>query len=197
MALPTSLCPFFPVAILFLFFFSPAAVCNSFQGCLKALNHISEDCDVDQLADPRFGSPINHILPKLIEKINSTSPRVRELSLNTISTLLYKRAETARPGVVDYLAGPLQASVDRILAAVYAHRNDVDVAVRKNICKVIVLITDQFPDTVETSMPNIIQFMIEATNDPDPDVSLEACEIWLTVVKQEYCVRVLDPFVLR
>ena len=60
-----------------------------------------------------------------------------------------------------------------------------DPEVRKNICRAIVMLLEVRMDRLIPHMNNIINYMLERTQDPDEGVSLEACEFWLSLAGKQ------------
>ncbi|KAI8438823.1 hypothetical protein MSG28_011180, partial [Choristoneura fumiferana] len=70
---------------------------------------------------------------------------------------------------------------------------DEDPDVRKNVCHALVLLLEVRLDRLIPQLPNIIEYMLVRTQDPEEGVALEACEFWLSLAEQNVCREVLGP----
>ena len=71
--------------------------------------------------------------------------------------------------------------------------SDDDIEVRKNVCRAIVMLLEVRLDRLVPQMNNIIDYMLQRTQDADEGVSLEACEFWLSLADEPVCKEALEP----
>ena len=61
------------------------------------------------------------------------------------------------------------------------------------MCRAIVMLLEVRLDRLVPQMNNIIDYMLQRTQDQDEGVALEACEFWLSLAEQPICKEVLQP----
>ena len=83
--------------------------------------------------------------------------------------------------------------IDEFIQSLFFLASDQDPEVRKNICRAIVMLLEVRMDRLIPHMNNIINYMLERTQDPDEGVSLEACEFWLSLAAEPVCKEALQP----
>ncbi|MFS7967631.1 putative armadillo-like helical, importin beta family [Helianthus anomalus] len=69
-------------------------------------------------------------------------------------------------------------SIDTYLQGLFVLANDPSSEVRKLVCSAFVQLIEVRPSFLEPHLRNIIEYMLQVNNDPDEEVSLEACEFW-------------------
>ncbi len=77
--------------------------------------------------------------------------------------------------------------IDDFIQNLFFLANDEDPEVRKNICRAIVMLLEVRMDRLVPHMNNIIDYMLQRTQDADEGVSLEACEFWLSLADEPVC----------
>lgn len=87
--------------------------------------------------------------------------------------------------------------IDDFIQNLFFLTNDNDPEVRKNICRAIVMLLDVRMDRLVPHMNNIIDYMLQRTQDADEGVSLEACEFWLSLADEPVCKEALEPHLNR
>ena len=83
--------------------------------------------------------------------------------------------------------------IDDFIQNLFYLANDDDPEVRKNICRAIVMLLEVRMDRLIPHMNNIIDYMLQRTQDADEGVSLEACEFWLSLADEPVCKEALEP----
>ncbi|ELV10806.1 Transportin-1 [Tupaia chinensis] len=73
----------------------------------------------------------------------------------------------------------------------FALAGDEEPEVRKNVCRALVMLLEVRMDRLLPHMHNIVEYMLQRTQDQDENVALEACEFWLTLAEQPICKDVL------
>lgn len=141
---------------------------NHMEGALDALHEICEDIpahldfEVAGLAE----RPANAFVPRLLQLFTSPHPSLKRLSIACVNQLL-----TTMPSA-------LYMNMDRYLQELYSLRNDENKAVRKLVCGGFVIVLGILPDRLHGHLREIIQYMLQSTQDSDPEVALESCEFW-------------------
>jgi len=72
----------------------------------------------------------------------------------------------------------LYDSLDHYLNELFTLRNDTSVAVRTLVCAGLVQFLNMTPERLQTHLRELVQYMLHATQDAEPEVALEACEFW-------------------
>ena len=83
--------------------------------------------------------------------------------------------------------------IDEFIQNLFFLASDEDPEVRKNVCRAIVMLLEVRLDRLVPQMNNIIDYMLQRTQDQDEGVALEACEFWLSLAEQPICKEVLQP----
>ncbi|KAJ0937988.1 putative armadillo-like helical, importin beta family [Helianthus annuus] len=83
-------------------------------------------------------------------------------------------------------------SMDTYLQGLFVLANDPSSEVRKLVCSAFVQLIEVRPSFLEPHLRNVIEYMLQVNNDPDEEVSLEACEFWSV-----FCEAPLPPDNLR
>ena len=79
----------------------------------------------------------------------------------------------------------------RVQQNLFALAGDEEAEVRKNVCRALVMLLEARMDRLLPHMHNIVEYMLQRTQDQDENVALEACEFWLTLAEQPICKDVL------
>lgn len=87
--------------------------------------------------------------------------------------------------------------IDTFIENLFHLSTDVDHDVRKNVCRGLVMLLEVRMDRLVPHMNQIVEYMLQRTQDPDETVALEASEFWLTLAEQPICKEVLTPHLAR
>ena len=87
--------------------------------------------------------------------------------------------------------------IDDFIQNLFYLANDDDPEVRKNICRAIVMLLEVRMDRLVPHMNDIIDYMLQRTQDPNDGVSLEACEFWLSLADEPVWKEALEPHLNR
>ncbi|XP_065729725.1 transportin-1-like [Phocoena phocoena] len=85
----------------------------------------------------------------------------------------------------------LMLHIDSFIENLFALAGDEEPEVRKNVCRALVMLLEVRMDRLLPHMHNIVEYMLQRTQDQDENVALEACEFWLTLAEQPICKDVL------
>lgn len=83
--------------------------------------------------------------------------------------------------------------IDDFIQNLFFLAQDNEPEVRKNICRAMVMLLEVRMDRLIPHMNNIIDYMLQRTQDSDEGVSLEACEFWLSLADEPVCKEALEP----
>ncbi|CEP17741.1 hypothetical protein [Parasitella parasitica] len=122
-------------------------------------------CELDQeISGVR---PLEDLIPKLIEFYSSSDPTLRVQAIHATSQfVLLKPASFVE-------------QLDSILAALYTRLSDDDPRVRQELGRILAVILEAFPHKLEPYLCQVIEYMVKATADQDPQISLGACDFWI------------------
>uniref|UniRef100_A0A673GSL2 Transportin-1 n=1 Tax=Sinocyclocheilus rhinocerous TaxID=307959 RepID=A0A673GSL2_9TELE len=147
------------------------------------------------------------LLPKLCLQLDSedyntceASPHESVLHTHTLSDVLSLLSHVsshqshAIACVNQFIISRTQAlmlHIDPFIENLFALAGDEEPEVRKNVCRALVMLLEVRLDRLLPHMHNIIEYMLQRTQDQDENVALEACEFWLTLAEQPVCKEVL------
>ncbi|KAL8139924.1 hypothetical protein V2J09_005945 [Rumex salicifolius] len=155
---------------------------NHMEGAMDALSKICED--IPQLLDsdvPGMSErPINLFLPRFFKFLQSPHPMLRKLALTSVNQYIM------------LMPAFLYRSMDQFFQGLFMLANDTAPEVRKLVCEAFVLLIEVHPSFVKPYVRNVIEYMLQANQDSDDEVALEACEFW-----GEYCDAELPSADLR
>ena len=87
-------------------------------------------------------------------------------------------------------------NIDDFINNLFCLANDSDPEVRKNICRAIVMLLEVCIDKLIPQMTNIVDYMLQRTQDVDEGVALEACEFWLSLADEPVSAKKYSEAVL-
>uniref|UniRef100_A0A4W3H6M0 Transportin 2 n=1 Tax=Callorhinchus milii TaxID=7868 RepID=A0A4W3H6M0_CALMI len=152
---------------------------NTCEGAFGALQKICEDSS-EMLDSDALNRPLNIMIPKFLQFFKHCSPKIRSHAIACVNQFIIGRAQA------------LMDNVDTFIEHLFALATDEDSEVRKNVCRALVMLLEVRIDRLLPHMHSIIQYMLQRTQDADENVSLEACEFWLTLAEQPICKEVLS-----
>ncbi|KAI8438818.1 hypothetical protein MSG28_011180 [Choristoneura fumiferana] len=125
--------------------------------------------------------PLNVLIPKFLQFFKHSSPKIRCHAIACVNYFIMGRTQA------------LMAHIDSFIENLFHLAADEDPDVRKNVCHALVLLLEVRLDRLIPQLPNIIEYMLVRTQDPEEGVALEACEFWLSLAEQNVCREVLGP----
>jgi len=145
---------------------------NHMEGALDALFKICEDIpgELDKAVQGLTDTPANMFIPRLLALFKSPHPQIRRFSIGCVNQML-----TTMPRA---LYGSQGENLQLYLNELFSLRNDQHKEVRKLVCSGLVLMLSVQPEILYEHLHELIQFMLQSTQDPDPEVALESCEFW-------------------
>ncbi|XP_040563993.1 transportin-1 [Lepeophtheirus salmonis] len=153
---------------------------NSCEGAFGALLKICEDLG-ELLDSEELNRPLNILIPKFLQFFKHTSPKIRSHAIGCVNQFIIGRVQA------------LMVHIDAFIENLFSLADDSDPIVRKNICRAIVMLLEVRMDRLIPHMNNIIDYMLQRTQDSDEGVSLEACEFWLSLADESVCREALLP----
>uniref|UniRef100_A0A4W3HNA5 Transportin 2 n=1 Tax=Callorhinchus milii TaxID=7868 RepID=A0A4W3HNA5_CALMI len=157
---------------------------NTCEGAFGALQKICEDSS-EMLDSDALNRPLNIMIPKFLQFFKHCSPKIRSHAIACVNQFIIGRAQA------------LMDNVDTFIEHLFALATDEDSEVRKNVCRALVMLLEVRIDRLLPHMHSIIQYMLQRTQDADENVSLEACEFWLTLAEQPICKEVLSGHLIQ
>ncbi|KAL1004896.1 hypothetical protein UPYG_G00051930 [Umbra pygmaea] len=157
---------------------------NTCEGSFGALQKICEDSS-ELLDSDALNRPLNIMIPKFLQFFKHCSPKIRSHAIACVNQFIISRAQA------------LMDHIDTFIESLFALAGDEDCEVRKNVCRALVMLLEVRIDRLIPHMHSIIQYMLQRTQDPDENVSLEACEFWLTLAEQPICKEALSGHLVQ
>uniref|UniRef100_A0A8C1EUW1 Transportin-1 n=1 Tax=Cyprinus carpio carpio TaxID=630221 RepID=A0A8C1EUW1_CYPCA len=157
---------------------------NTCEGSFGALQKICEDSS-ELLDSDALNRPLNIMIPKFLQFFKHCSPKIRSHAIACVNQFIIGRAQA------------LMDNIDTFIESLFALAGDEDCEVRKNVCRALVMLLEVRIDRLIPHMHSIIQYMLQRTQDADENVSLEACEFWLTLAEQPICKEALSGHLVQ
>ncbi|KAF5294727.1 hypothetical protein FQA39_LY00211 [Lamprigera yunnana] len=157
---------------------------NVCEGAFGALQKICED-SAEALDADVVNRPLDLLVPKFLQFFSHSSSKIRSYAIGCINQFIVQRSQV------------LMVHIDSFLTNLFLVATDDDAEVRKNVCRALVLLLEVRIDRLMPQMHNIIEYMLQRTQDCDENVALEACEFWLSLAEQQICREVLGPHLNR
>eukprot|EP01112_Ceratiomyxa_fruticulosa_P017712 TRINITY_DN5573_c0_g3_i1.p1 TRINITY_DN5573_c0_g3~~TRINITY_DN5573_c0_g3_i1.p1 ORF type:complete len:897 (-),score=174.50 TRINITY_DN5573_c0_g3_i1:289-2979(-) len=151
------------------------------DGALSTIYLLCED-HVTRLDSEEGGRPLNLLIPKLITFFRSPHESHRKIALASVNQFIVE------------MPAALLVNIDQFLQGVFFLSNDPSCEVRRKVCQALVTLLEVRVDFLVPHMRNVIQYMIHCTQDPDPEVSLDACEFWTAIAETAPCRQSLREF---
>uniref|UniRef100_A0A673NMY3 Transportin-1 n=1 Tax=Sinocyclocheilus rhinocerous TaxID=307959 RepID=A0A673NMY3_9TELE len=151
---------------------------NTCEGAFGALQKICED-SAEILDSDMLDRPLNVMIPKFLQFFKHNSPKIRSHAIACVNQFIISRTQA------------LMLHIDPFIENLFALSGDEEPEVRKNVCRALVMLLEVRLDRLLPHMHNIIEYMLQRTQDQDENVTLEACEFWLTLAEQPVCKEVL------
>ncbi|KAG0488054.1 hypothetical protein HPP92_006865 [Vanilla planifolia] len=126
---------------------------------------------------------LNHMegaMDAIFKFFRSPHSTLRRLSLGSINQFIV------------IMPTALLLSMDQYLQGLFLLARDISPDVRKLVCSAFVQLIEVRSSILEPHLRNVIEYMLQANNDSDDEVALEACEFW-----SAYCDANLPPEGLR
>ena len=136
-------------------------------GALNTLRKLLEDIP-NRLVSESPPSSFHQLVPALLHSLTSRSEVRRKEALMCLNSFVFP------------MPGSLVANMDGYLAGLSGLSSDPNPEIRKLVCKSIVTLLENRSEYLVPHVASISEFMLRATSDDDAEVSLEACEFWLT-----------------
>lgn len=157
---------------------------NVCEGAFGALQKICED-NAETLDSDAVNRPLNVLIPKFLQFFRHQSPKIRSHAIACVNQFIISRTQA------------LMVHIDTFIQNLFFLAKDDDTEVRKNVCRALVMLVEVRMDRLVPHISQIIEYMMERTQDNDDGVALESCEFWLSLAEQPVCREVLAPYVDR
>lgn len=147
------------------------------EGALSTMHKVLEDS-----AD-RYEGELNPVVPLLLTFFNNDSAKLRSMSMSCINTIFMLNND------------PINANIDPFIEALFSRAHDSDQEVQKELCRSLSLLLDTHMEKIQPALPNVVDFIINKTEDQNESVALEACEFWLSLAENtDLCKQLLEPY---
>jgi transportin-1 len=162
---------------------SYAAMEGAFDSLFKICEGDPLQMDVQVPGLPQ--KPVDAFLPRLIALFASPHAPLRQLAVGTVNQFVIP------------MPMALQVNLDGYLQGLFALANDTAGDVRRLVCAGLVSLLEVQPDALLPRLRNVIEYMLQASQDPDQEVALEACEFWSAFCEAHLPVEQLKEFLPR
>jgi transportin-1 len=143
-------------------------ILNYQDGALNTLQKICEDIPV-ALDSEQLNRPLNDLIPRFIQYMLHNNPALRRYAVGCLNMFLFKGG----------IPQALISNMDKYLRALFMlAQQDNTKDVKKRVCTAFVNITEVRIDLLSEYMNDIINFILEACQNEEESVALEACEFW-------------------
>ncbi|TKS84672.1 Transportin-1 Importin beta-2 [Collichthys lucidus] len=168
---------------------------NTCEGAFGALQKICED-SAEILDSDMLDRPLNIMIPKFLQFFKHNSPKIRSHAIACVNQFIISRTQALMLHIDPFIEASPTALTDKYVPSgkptnLFALAADEEPEVRKNVCRALVMLLEVRLDRLLPHMHNIIEYMLQRTQDQDENVALEACEFWLTLAEQPVCKEVL------
>lgn len=155
---------------------------NHAEGALDALSKICEDSPRELDADvPGISErPIKVFLPRLLKMFSSPHATLRKLALSSVNQFIV------------LMPNALYVNMDNFLKELFPLAHDSAPEVRKLVCAALVQLLEVQSRFLQPHLRDVIEYMLQANQDEDAEVALEACEFWST-----FCEAHMSPDLIR
>lgn len=160
---------------------------NHTEGALDALSKICEDSPQELDADiPGVSErPINVFLPRLLKMFSSPHSTLRKLALSSVNQFII------------LMPTALFLNMDSYLQGLFSLAHDSAAEVRKLVCAALVQLLEVQASYLQPHITNLIDYMLQANQDEDEEVALEACEFWSTFCEARMPAELLRSYLPR
>jgi transportin-1 len=146
------------------------------QAAYSALAQICEDIPEElEKMSIQGQRPLDFIIPKLVNAIQSPQVKVRLQALNAIKPFIVPPPSDSNPEPQS-----LAPHIHTFVSQIFKIASDPNTGVRKRVCETMVQLLSNRPDVLLNEIGNVIDYMLHCTQDEDTDLAVEACEFWLT-----------------
>lgn len=155
---------------------------NHAEGALDALSKICEDSPRELDADvPGISErPIKVFLPRLLKMFSSPHATLRKLALSSVNQFIV------------LMPNALYVNMENFLKELFPLAHDSAPEVRKLVCAALVQLLEVQSRFLQPHLRDVIEYMLQANQDEDAEVALEACEFWST-----FCEAHMSPDLIR
>jgi len=139
------------------------------QGAFKTLDKILEDMELESSQTQNF----DEVIPVLINAMRDAKATIRA---HTLSCLLHFVS-------IQKFSPMFEQQFSNFLANTLGLASDTDTKVRKLVCQILTRLLDSRPNELLPYINDLINYMLQSTQDSDRDIALEACEFWITIAE--------------
>lgn len=162
---------------------SPTANARAQEGAMQALTIICEDHSAKLVRDYSGSKPVDVIVPRLLDLLNSSDTTLRSSALACLNPFILEEPTILTPRMVE------------LVARLFALAEDQSSIVRRQVCKGFVALIEVRPDLILAHMDGLVDYILaQQKNEDDEDLALEAADFWLSIADHEQLSAALDPY---
>ncbi|PNS16798.1 hypothetical protein CAC42_4762 [Sphaceloma murrayae] len=138
------------------------------DGAMGALHKICEDNK--KALNKNYGGerPLDVLVPKLVDFVNSDNPKVRWQALATLNSFM-----------VDHPPDAIQVNAEHILQNLFQRAHDQDEEVRRYVCRLFTSLAGHFPQLMIPHFEGIVDYVLtQQSADPNSLLALDAAEFF-------------------
>lgn len=135
--------------------------------------------------DRRDGAFVQHLLHVILLQIDHQNEDIRACVLKCANQFLMIRSNA------------IFSNFDEFMKMIYKCTNDPSTKVKRYVCQSLNHVTELQPDALVPVLESVIGFMLQYSQDEDPDLALEAADFWLIVCDQEALHVHIQPYMPR
>ncbi|KAI9020791.1 armadillo-type protein [Phycomyces nitens] len=139
----------------------------SVQMAWNCLSKICEDAARDLDQEINGIRPLSYMIPKFIQFFYHHDTRLRVQAIGSTGQFVLLGSQS------------LMCHMEAYLAGLSENTNHPSSEVQVEVCRSLVMVLEARPDKLKPLLPQIIEYMIYSTNNPNEQVALEACDFWL------------------
>ncbi|KAI8114465.1 hypothetical protein M9434_002589 [Picochlorum sp. BPE23] len=156
------------------------------DGALNAIQKTWEDSPGRMEEDVGDSTSANDcLLPLVLAQMGNAAVHIPVASINILNYALFNQSSKMDELISAYKAG------------LFSLAHHPEAAVRRVVCIGLIHLSELAPSQLEGELSLLIQYMIDAMQDPQHDVAIEASEFWSVFPEAGFDGELLKPFVPR
>lgn len=148
----------------------------------KKHTHTHTFLSQSRLDSEEAGRPLNELIPKLLGMLQSPHETFRRYAIASLNQFIVE------------MPGALLVNMNAFLQGLFFLAADPATEVKRKVCQGLVTLLEVRQDYLMPHMRQVIQYMLQTTQDPNEHVALEACEFWSSIAETNDCKAILAEF---
>ncbi|CAI4228571.1 unnamed protein product [Auanema sp. JU1783] len=136
------------------------------EGAMGAIQKVFED-----YGDRLQNETAQPLMIPILKFFNSANAKMRGLAMSSFNSILMINND------------PITPIIDQYLPCLFQRALDTDEEVQRQLCRSLCLLLDGFLPNLAPHFPNVIDYIIIKTGDPNETIALEACEFFLSLAE--------------